>query len=100
AVVSFVCVLLAVAVAWLFRSGYFALQFSLVAAAVLGATGASSLVLQILRRRAAAVNVLAGGFIAFNYLFVAALLPDVERLNPVPTLAQAFNKAHAPNPRV
>ncbi len=78
-------------IGWLFTSGYYALDGARLASAVAIGTGLVSLGLVMRSRPAAAVTTLAGGMIAFNYLFVVALLPSTERLKPVPTLARAFH---------
>ncbi len=49
---------------------------------------------------ATAIATLAAGFIAFNYQFVGRVLPDVERLKPVPPLARTFTSRAAPDARL
>jgi hypothetical protein len=66
-----------------------------VAAAIVGVSGVAAFVLILRGRGAAAIAVLAAAFIAFDYLFVARMLPDVERLKPVPALARVYRDRHA-----
>ncbi len=81
-------VVLAASIAVFFTRGHYALAGAAMLAGVLAATGVLALVLLWRRSCAAAVMAIATGFALFNYLFVLRALPDVERLKPVPTLAQ------------
>jgi 4-amino-4-deoxy-L-arabinose transferase-like glycosyltransferase len=95
AVVGVLCGAVAVAAWRLFGGGYFGLTSAPVAAAIVGVSGVAAFVLILRGRGAAAIAVLAAAFIAFDYLFVARMLPDVERLKPVPALARAYRDRHA-----
>jgi len=98
--ISAVCVALAFGIGSLFRGGIYAVQEAVPAAVVLGVTGLAAFALWALGRRPAAVAALAAGFIAFNYLFVSRILPDVERFKPVPPLVRTLTARAAPGARV
>jgi 4-amino-4-deoxy-L-arabinose transferase-like glycosyltransferase len=87
-VVALLCAAMGAAVFMIFRTGYYALQGAGSVAVVLTTCGLLVLVLVLRRRHAAAVFAMAAGFVVFNYLFVAKVLPDAERLKPVPSLAR------------
>ena len=69
-------------------------------AVVLGAGALGAIALWLRGRRALAIATLAAGFIAFNYQFVGRVLPDVERLKPVPPLARTFTSRAAPDAKL
>lgn len=71
----------------LFGSGYYALAGVGVLAAICTAGGAATLGTIVRRRRDAAVLLLAGTFVLFDYVFVARTLPSVERFKPAEPLA-------------
>jgi 4-amino-4-deoxy-L-arabinose transferase-like glycosyltransferase len=77
---------------WLFSSGYYELTSIRYAAAILIAGGLVALLLQAFRKYETAVFVLGAGFIAFNYLFVTMVLPEMERLKPAVPLAAVINE--------
>ena len=81
----------------LFRSGYYALAGATPAALVMGAASLAALVMLLRRREAAAFAVLTAGFIAFNYLFVCRILPDAERLKPIPPIAATLKARASPS---
>jgi 4-amino-4-deoxy-L-arabinose transferase-like glycosyltransferase len=91
---------LGVAVFWLFRGGYFELAHAPLAAVVLVVSGLGAFVLQWQRRFPAAVAVLAAGFIAFNYMLAGWILPEAERLKPVPAFIRVFERDHGPDARL
>ena len=95
-----ICVVLAAGVFWWFRDGYYRLDAAVPVAVVLGAGGLGAIALWLRGRRAPAIATLAAGFIAFNYFFVGRVLPDVERLKPVPPLARTFTSRAAPDARL
>jgi len=79
---------------WLFADGYYALDGVGSIAVVCVAGGAFTLWLVWVHRRFEAICVLAALFVAFNYLFVARVLPSVERLKPsVPLAAEIRRQA-------
>jgi len=105
--VSFVVALVAVStlgvaagIAWLFTSGYYALAGAWPAASAIAIGAVAALILQWRGGLRYAVAALAAGFIVFNYLFVLRILPDVERLKPVPPLARTFHARAAPDAHV
>jgi 4-amino-4-deoxy-L-arabinose transferase-like glycosyltransferase len=84
----------------LFGNGYYELTGATGAALVLGVGGAATLVLLVISRPAAAVLTLAATFIIFNYVFVTAVLPSMERLKPVVPLAAEIRARAAPGSRL
>jgi 4-amino-4-deoxy-L-arabinose transferase-like glycosyltransferase len=97
ALVGVLCVVVAVAFTRLFAAGYYAMAGTTPVALLLGVAGASVLVLASVGRIRAAVTVLAAGFIAFNYVFVARILPDAERMKPIPPIADTFLRRSSPD---
>lgn len=97
AAVSAACIGFGGASAWLFGSGTYALAGARIGAVALAAGGAGSLAWWASGRRQAAVVWLAGSFVVFNYVFVARVLPDVERFKPVPPLARALTARAGPD---
>jgi len=95
-----ICVVLAAGVWWWFRDGYYRFDAAVPVAAVLGAGALGAIALWLRGRRALAIATLAAGFIAFNYQFVGRVLPDVERLKPVPPLARTFTSRAAPDAKL
>ena len=100
AAVGVLCVALGGLVAALLRTGYYALADAPLVAAVLVTCGLMAVLFVQRQRRAEAFGALAAGFILFNYLFVVRVLPDVERLKPVPPLARAFAERAGPDARL
>ena len=96
AVVAALCGVAAVVFWRLFRSGYYELGDASTVAIVLGGASAATLLFLWRRQHAAAFMTLTAGFILFNYLFVCRLLPDAERLKPIPPIAAAFNAQASP----
>jgi hypothetical protein len=80
----------------LFRSGYYALADAPMVAVVLGVAAAAALGCLWRRQHAAAFAALTAGFVVFNYLFVCRLLPDAERLKPIPPIAATFKSQASP----
>jgi 4-amino-4-deoxy-L-arabinose transferase-like glycosyltransferase len=87
AIVAVVSVAIGVLVAMYFTRGHYALAGAWVLAGLLAGAGVFAIVQLLRRRYEAAFLSLAGGFVAFNYLFVLIVLPDVERLKPGPAIA-------------
>jgi hypothetical protein len=73
-----------------FRSGPFRTIDTMPIALLLGLTGGAFVAFWMARRRSLAIAALAVGFIVFNYVFIARVLPDVERFKPAPAIVQAF----------
>ena len=96
AAVAAVVVLAAVALRLLFHSGYYALADVTLMSIVLGAAGAAALMLVMRGRSLQAFTALTAGFILFNYLFVCRVLPDAERLKPIPPIAATFKARASP----
>ena len=94
--IAVLAVAMGVLVAVLFSEGHYALAGAWVTAVVLTLSGLAAGGLLWRGRHAAAFVTLAAGFIAFNYVFVLRLLPDVERLKPVPTLARTLTTRATP----
>jgi 4-amino-4-deoxy-L-arabinose transferase-like glycosyltransferase len=88
--------LAAVAFRLLFHSGYYALADVMLVSIVLTAAASLALALLSRNRGALAFTALSAGFIAFNYLFVCRILPDAERLKPIPPIAAAFKARASP----
>ena len=79
---------------WLFADGYYALDGVLWIAVVCVVGGVGTVALLVARRRFEAICALASLFVVFNYLFVARVLPSVERLKPsVPLAAEIRRQA-------
>jgi 4-amino-4-deoxy-L-arabinose transferase-like glycosyltransferase len=98
-VVAGLCVALAAGLYSLFGpgAGFYALSGAVSFAAVLAASGLAALTLWLRRQRAIAVFALAAGFIVLNYLFVARVLPGLERFKPVPSFARLLAARAAPD---
>ena len=94
------CVLLAAGVLGWLRDGYYRLDGAVIVAGLLAAGGVGAIGFWLAGRRPLAVATLAAGFIVFNYLFVGRVLPDVERMKPVPPLARTFTSRAAPNAKL
>ena len=95
--IAVMAVAIGVLVAVLFSDGHYALVGALAVAGILTTSGVAAGVLLWRGRHAAAFATLAAGFIAFNYLFVLRVLPDVERLKPVPRLARTLTARASPS---
>jgi 4-amino-4-deoxy-L-arabinose transferase-like glycosyltransferase len=98
--VAIACVVLAGAVWWLFRDGYYALDGASAIAVLLAITGSTGAGLALSRQGRAAVMALAAGFVLFNYVFVIRTVPGLERLKPVPPLAATFTAKASPEARL
>jgi 4-amino-4-deoxy-L-arabinose transferase-like glycosyltransferase len=94
AIVGAIVLVAAVGFRLLFHSGYYAVADVTLVSVVLAASAAGALALLIRGRGSLAFAVLTAGAIAFNYLFVCRILPDAERLKPIPPIAATF-KARA-----
>ncbi len=94
------CVALALVTIVYFNAGPYRLADAPILSVVLAATGGACLLLWATRRRGGAIAALALGFIAFNYLFVSRVLPDVERFKPVPALVGAITARATPGARI
>jgi 4-amino-4-deoxy-L-arabinose transferase-like glycosyltransferase len=88
------------AVAYLFGSGAYALEGARVAGSICLAGGLLAAGAIISRRPRAATVILAGTFVAFNYVFVLRVLPSVERFKPSPAFADAVNARGTPADRI
>jgi MFS family permease len=75
-----------------FTSGHYRISSAWFLMAVLVAGGLFALVQLARQRHAAALAGLAAGFVLFNYAFVVAALPDLERLKPVPSLVRVVTE--------
>ena len=95
-IVAAICLLAAVAFRLLFHSGYYALGDATLVAVMMGVASASAIVFIAIRREALAFTALTAGFVAFNYLLACRILPDAERLKPVPPIASAFKARASP----
>lgn len=82
---------------WIFRDGPYAVAGAGLLAAALGLGGLGAVGLTAARRHAAAMAVLAGGFVLANYVLALAVMPDAERFKPVPPLAETFRAKASPN---
>jgi 4-amino-4-deoxy-L-arabinose transferase-like glycosyltransferase len=100
AAVCAACIGFGGAVIWLVGSGTYALAGAHLAAAVLVLTGAGGAAWWAGGRPRAAVAWLAGGFVIFNYVFVARVLPDAERFKPVPSLVRTIAARAGPDAAV
>lgn len=100
AAVCIVCIAVAGLVVWLFGSGYYAIAGATAVGAILGLAAAIALGLMARARYRDAVIALAAGLVIVNYLLVWRALPDVERLRPVPALAQTFRDRASPDARL
>lgn len=80
--------------------GYYALDGARVAGTLLAVGGVAAAVVARRRLLQPAVAVLAVIVIAFNYVFVARILPSVERLKPVVPLANVFLARASPGARL
>jgi hypothetical protein len=93
-------VVVAVAVAWIFGQGHYHLAGASAAGAVLSVAGVVALVALARGRGRAAVMALALGMVAFHYVAVLRILPDVERLKPVPLIARMIVDRASPDARI
>jgi 4-amino-4-deoxy-L-arabinose transferase-like glycosyltransferase len=96
AAIAVVAIALAVLVALFLTTGHYQLRGAWVLAVILALTGIATIAATLRGRPAAAVVALAAGFVLFDYVFVIATLPDVERLKPVPVLARTLQDRAAP----
>jgi 4-amino-4-deoxy-L-arabinose transferase-like glycosyltransferase len=94
--IAVLAVAMGILVAVFFSAGHYALAGAWVITVVLTLAGVAAGVLVWRGRYGAAFTTLVAGFIAFNYVFVLRLLPDVERLKPVPTLARTLTTRASP----
>ncbi len=99
--IGIVTATLAVIVATFFGpdAGPWQLAGAVVAAAILGLTGVTVVVLAP-RLRKPATLALAVGFVLFNYVLVTVVVPDLERFKPVPAFAQMFREEASPRARL
>jgi len=88
--------LLGVGVAWLFSGGYYRIADAPVVAGALIAGGVGALAFLSGGRHRLAFVTLATTFVLFNLLFVLRVLPGVERLKPVPVLAETIRARASP----
>jgi 4-amino-4-deoxy-L-arabinose transferase-like glycosyltransferase len=77
---------------YLFSSGYYQLSSVPTAAAMLIVGSAFVIVAVVRRTPERALVTLAATFVAFNYVFVWRVLPELERLKPAVPLAEAFRQ--------
>ncbi|HET9368863.1 MAG TPA: glycosyltransferase family 39 protein, partial [Vicinamibacterales bacterium] len=98
--IAIVTGLAGVGLPWLLGSGYYAVAGIWPTGGVLVATGVMAAVLILRGGFAPAIAVFAAGFVALNYLFVARVLPDVERFKPVEPLARTFLSRASPDARL
>jgi 4-amino-4-deoxy-L-arabinose transferase-like glycosyltransferase len=81
---------------WFGGESFYAFPGARLAGGVLAAGGAAAALLALRMRGRLATMVLAGSFVAFNYVVVLAVLPAVERMKPVAPLAEVFVSRAAP----
>lgn len=81
---------------WLFSAGYYQLASVGPAALILILGGAATLVGVLKGVPDRAVVVLAATFVLFNYIFVARVLPELERFKPAVPLAREISARVAP----
>jgi len=93
--VAVILIALGAFVFWWLGSGYYAIDAAAIVTTLLVAGGVLTLVALLARRTPGAVVALAVTFIAIDYVFVARVLPGLERLKPVVPLAD-FIKTHTP----
>jgi 4-amino-4-deoxy-L-arabinose transferase-like glycosyltransferase len=93
-------VVLAVGVRLYLGSGYYELPSATALALVLAAAGIAATVLMRRGRPATGFVLLAGGCIALNYLLVMRVLPDLERLKPVPGIAETIRARGTRNAQI
>jgi 4-amino-4-deoxy-L-arabinose transferase-like glycosyltransferase len=96
AVVSALTVLGGVAVSWLFGAGYYEVASVRPAALVLIIGGSLSIAAVLKGVPDRAVVALAVTFVVFNYVFVARVLPELERFKPAVPLARTITARVAP----
>ena len=94
------CLVLAALVAVFFTDGHYRLAGAAALTATLAVTGVLAAVALWRQRAPMAVMVLAAGFVVFNYLVVTVVLPDVERLKPVPPLARVIAERASPGAKL
>jgi 4-amino-4-deoxy-L-arabinose transferase-like glycosyltransferase len=95
-VVCAVVIALGVAIWWLLGSGYYRIADAPLVAGLLAAGGAATIALIVMRRYPVALAVLAGTFVAFNWLLVLRILPGVEPLKPAPAIADLVRRRSVP----
>lgn len=94
------CAMLGVGGILVLDEGYYALRGITVAGAIVAAAGLAVFGAAIRGRVEWAMGLLAVGFIGFNYVFVSVVLPDAERLKPIPPIAATFKARAAPGARL
>jgi hypothetical protein len=95
--IAAVCLLAAIAFRLLFHSGYYALADATLVTVGMSAVSVTAIVLIAARREALAFMTLTAGFVAFNYLLACRILPDAERLKPIPAIASTFKARASPS---
>jgi 4-amino-4-deoxy-L-arabinose transferase-like glycosyltransferase len=78
------------AVWWIFRDGFYALAGAEIASFALVIAGLVTVWFVMRGQGQYATAALAAGFVLFNYVVVLRVLPDMERLKPVPPIAATF----------
>lgn len=89
-----------VAIAYFFTSGAYALVGVPAAAGICVMGGITAATCVIAGRHRLAVTALAGTFVLFNYVFVARVLPSVERFKPSPRFARVAVDQGAESDRI
>jgi 4-amino-4-deoxy-L-arabinose transferase-like glycosyltransferase len=95
--IALLCVIFAGVLMEWFADGYYAIAAAPALAGLLAVTGLLAAGSIWRWQMVAGVLTLACGFTFFNYLFVARVLPDFERLKPVPPLAAIINAQAGPD---
>jgi 4-amino-4-deoxy-L-arabinose transferase-like glycosyltransferase len=85
---------------WMFGGGYYQLDGMPLVATVCTLGGAATLWFIASSLRTRAIAALAATFVAFNYVFVAIVLPSVERLKPSVPLAAEITRRAGPDGHV
>ena len=94
--ISCLCLILSTVILAWFSNGPYAIAGAATLSVLLAVTGVLAVVSLWRREFFGAVMTLACGFILFNYVFVARVLPDLERLKPVRPLASVINERGGP----
>ena len=94
--IGVLCIVLAAGLYRLLGSGYYQLEHAPLLALLLAATGVVAAGLALIRRGQAAVITIAAGFVLLDYVLAARVIPELERLKPVPVIAATLAVRAAP----
>jgi 4-amino-4-deoxy-L-arabinose transferase-like glycosyltransferase len=81
-------------------AGYYRIAWAPVVVGVLAGGGIAAMTAILRRRERLGVVLLAGSLIGLNYIFVVRVLPDLERLKPVPKIADVIRSSEDPDAHV